>query len=137
MSSDLPQANWNNSTIPNSSFPSFGGGGGAPLANGLPDPSSEEMFSANFLSDLGLLSSNGQLIDYFDQANTTASGGTGASFYGSGSTGGGGSSIGGGPSPSDSLDLSFLGFGNGGQDGKNANGQDATQALFNQLTAGW
>ncbi|GAA5967920.1 hypothetical protein JCM3765_001787 [Sporobolomyces pararoseus] len=137
ISSELPQTNWNNSSVPTSSFPSFGGGvGGAPLPNGLPDPSSEEMFSANFLSDLGLLSSNGQLIDYFDQANTAGSGGAGASFYGSGSTGGG-SSIAGGPSPSDSLDLTFLGFGNGGQDGKNANSQDATQALFNQLTGGW
>lgn len=109
-----------------------GGGNGGYQSNFLPDSNSTEMFSNTLLSDLGLLGSNGQLIDYYDQPSHAlgANGVNGAgAMYGSGS----GSSMSGGPSPSDSLDLSFLGI---NQDGS-SNGQDATQALFNQLTAGW
>ncbi|GAA6010723.1 hypothetical protein JCM11491_002915 [Sporobolomyces phaffii] len=103
------------------------------MTNQAADPSTE-MFENTFLSDLGLLSSNGQLLDYYNPPNLGSNGANhNAAMYGTSSSASGSA---GGPSPSDSFDLSFLGFGNGTNDG-GTNGQDASQVLFNQLTAGW
>ncbi|GAA5839527.1 hypothetical protein JCM5353_002777 [Sporobolomyces roseus] len=81
-----------------------------------PDPS--QLFSNTFLSDLGLLNVDGHMLDYYGQPPSNGSGSAG------------------GPSPSDTVDLSFLGFSsefNGGA----VNPPDATQALFSTLTGGW
>ncbi|GAA6062125.1 hypothetical protein JCM10212_003160 [Sporobolomyces blumeae] len=118
-----------------------GGGAGADVGTNSSDP-----FSAAFLSDLGLLDFNGQPIDYYGNSSSNASTSTYPSYgvvgqshhhnghgHGAGSSSGSTtSSIQGGPSPSDSFDLSFLGV-----NGAVGAGQDATQALFNQLTGGW
>ncbi|GAA5928234.1 Zn(II)2Cys6 transcription factor [Sporobolomyces koalae] len=95
------------------SQPSFYTGFAAPV-----EPANNDLLTNTLFTDLGILDANGQMIDYYGDA--------GAHSLSSGT----------GPSPSDSLDLSFLGLGTGDQDGA-ANGNDASQRLFQQLTSGW
>ncbi|GAA5910772.1 Zn(II)2Cys6 transcription factor [Sporobolomyces salmoneus] len=154
-SSSLPpshQTQWNPSSFPSTSS-SGGFTSSLPTTTQPPPPTTnvngnggvDELFSNNFLSDLGLLSnSQGQLIDYYasSQPNPPAAPGGNGAMYSSSNGGGSGGS--GGPSPSDSFDLAFFGLGTeeGNQfgamgGGPAGSGQDATQVLFNQLTAGW
>lgn len=81
-------------------------------------PDSSQLFSNTFLSDLGLLNVDGHMLDYYGQPPSNGSGSAG------------------GPSPSDTVDLSFLGF-SSDLNGGSSNPPDASQALFSTLTGGW